>query len=312
MIIAYNTSDKTHDLLGLEADNLLAFLALLGLLRAIEAAEPEWRPRIWWRGQPAVAVLGLALATGREELVGAADRGIAALGTAYEFDRADITFTAEEFRAYAQRARGDGERARLVAAIASDGALKRGGDVVGATPLCAMFGQGHQHFLSRLATMARLDDSENTQALSRALFEHWKYEDETESFRWDPVEDRRYAHQFGDPSENKNKVGTVTGANRLATIGFATLTSAPTALGLATLGVTGLRREQDICWPLVAVPTSLAGHLALLAHPALGHEEEASQLAVYGVAAIARARRYQVDRYFNFERARVQFLMRQP
>ena len=34
-----------HELTGLEADNLLAFLALLGLLRALEAARENWRPQ---------------------------------------------------------------------------------------------------------------------------------------------------------------------------------------------------------------------------------------------------------------------------
>ena len=33
---------------GLEPDNLLAFLALLGLLRALEASRPTWQPRAAW------------------------------------------------------------------------------------------------------------------------------------------------------------------------------------------------------------------------------------------------------------------------
>jgi hypothetical protein len=37
-----------HRLEGLEPDNLLAFLALLGLLRALEEARPAWRPRVRW------------------------------------------------------------------------------------------------------------------------------------------------------------------------------------------------------------------------------------------------------------------------
>jgi len=40
----------TLELKGLEADNLLAFLALLGLLRALDVARPEWRARASWRG----------------------------------------------------------------------------------------------------------------------------------------------------------------------------------------------------------------------------------------------------------------------
>jgi hypothetical protein len=48
--------------------------------------------------------------------------------------------------------------------------------------------------------------------------------------------------------------------------------------------------------------------VALLAHPWLGNPEEAPALAAYGVRAVARSRRFQVGKFFNFERARVQYL----
>jgi hypothetical protein len=121
-----------------------------------------------------------------------------------------------------------------------------------------MFGQGHQHFLGRLARLAARDDPSNIADLSKALFKPWRYEDHTDGSRWDPIEDRRYAHQFGNPSDGKNQIGTVTGANRLAAIGFAALTSVPGAAGLTTVGITGRRGERDICWPLPKFPTSLA------------------------------------------------------
>jgi len=38
----------THRLEGLEPDNFLAFMALLGLLRALETARPDWCPRAAW------------------------------------------------------------------------------------------------------------------------------------------------------------------------------------------------------------------------------------------------------------------------
>ena len=230
------------------------------------------------------------------------------VGRAYDFDRDDITYTREEFRHFATARATDPERARLVAALASDGALRRDGETVEPTSLCAMFGQGHQHFLSRLSGMATRDHPANALDLSRALFEAWTYEDDTDGFRWDPMEDRRYAHQYGDPSQSRNQIGAVTGANRLAAIGFGLFASMPTARGLATLGIAGTRRERYVYWPLVSVPTSLAGHLALLAHPDTGDEERAVVLTSYGVHAIARARRYQVGKFFNFERARIQVL----
>jgi len=301
---------RTHLLTGLEADNLLAFLALLGLLRALDAVRPEWAARVAWSGTPPSAELHFACGVGREDAIAQANTGIHRLGGAYHFDRKDLKYTADEFRATARDAQRDREHARLVAALSSDAALKRGSrnEEVAATPLCAMFGQGHQHFLSRLTEMAHREDKRDEADLEGALFEQWRYQDKTEGFRWDPREDRRYAHQSGDPSEARNKIGTVTGANRLAAIGLSVLTSVPTSSGLATLGVSGDRRERRICWPIVGTPTSLSGYVALLAHPWLGDEQRAPGLARYGVVAVARARRYQVEKYFNFERARLQFL----
>ena len=296
----------TLELKGLEADNLLAFLALLGLLRALDVARPEWQARVAWRGVPPVAVLELAEPTTREEVTAAADEGIRKVGIAYRFDKPDLKYAVAEFRDLFRSWGKDRVGLRLLAALASDGVTKRDGDEVEATPLCAMFGQGHQHFLSRLTAMAQRDHPANLQDLERALFEPWRYDDETESFRWDPIEDRRYALQFGDPSEGRNKIGTVTGANRLAAIGFAAFVTAPRADGLATVGTAGRRGRIDICWPVVAVPTTLAGHAALLAHPSLGDAERAPELAPYGVRAVARARRFQSGKYFNFERARLQ------
>jgi hypothetical protein len=293
---------------GLEPDNLLAFLALLGLLRALEMVRPQWRPCVAWRGTPMTAELRLAGGASAEEMVSAADAGIREIGRAYDFDRADITYKPEEFRHFAMARANDRERARLVAALASDGAVRRDGETVEPTSLCAMFGQGHQHFLSRLSGMATRDHPANALDLSRALFETWRYEDDTDGFRWDPIEDRRYAHQYGDPSENRNKIGAVTGANRLAAIGFGLLVSMPTARGLATLGIAGTRRDRYVYWPLVGVPATLAGHLALIAHPDIIDEERAVVLLSYGVRAIGRARRYQVGKFFNFERARIQVL----
>jgi hypothetical protein len=293
---------------GLEADNLLAFLALIGLLRSLDAAKPQWHARAAWRGTPVIAELELDGILEAEELVASAEEGIRSLARVYIFDRADITYKPDEFRRLGEATHEDRRRAELVAALASDGAIRRDGKTVEVTPLCAMFGQGHQHFLTRLAGSAMRDHPANLADLSHALFKRWRYEDHTDGLRWDPIEDRRYAHQFGNPREAQNQIGTVTGANRLAAIGFAAFTSVPRAAGLVTLGISGRRGERDICWPLPNVPTSLAGHIALLGNPALGDEDEAQALRAYGVHRVARARRFSVGKYVNFERARVQLL----
>lgn len=308
MTAAEDAKKTVHELRGLEADNLLAFLALLGLLRALEKSRPEWQSKVYWEGRPPCMRLVLAFDhVSRYAIIEAIEQGICELGMTYAFDRANISFTNEEFREFAKSALGNREKALLVSALTSDGAVKRNEETLVPTPLCAMFGQGHQDFLTRLKAKATQCDLSNYRHIWKALYEPWEYEDNSESFRWDPIEDRRYALQFGNPSGSNNKVGTVTGANRLAAIGFGMLTCVPTSSGLATLGVAGRRREWEICWPLVIRPTSLAGYLALLAHPSIGDENKALSLSAYGVAAVARSRRFQVGKYFNFERARVQF-----
>jgi hypothetical protein len=293
---------------GLEADNLLAFLALLGLLCALDSSRPQWRACTAWCGTPMMAELHLDAAVDADGAVAAIDAGVHALAEPYIFDRADIKFTSDQFREVADASRRDRSRALVIAALGSDGAVRRNGDGIEATPLCAISGQGHQHFLTRLAAAARRDHVNNAADLSRALFEPWQYDDETDGFRWDPIEDRRHAYQFGDPSKTQNKIGSVTGANRLAAIGFASLTSVPTQTGLATLAVYGRRGERNVCWPLPGVPTSRAGYISLLAHPDLGAEERYHALAAYGVRAVAYSRRYQVEKYANFERARLRML----
>jgi hypothetical protein len=40
---------------GLEPDNLLAFLAMLGPLRSLEVARPDWLPHVAWQRPPWVA-----------------------------------------------------------------------------------------------------------------------------------------------------------------------------------------------------------------------------------------------------------------
>lgn len=303
-----NSAANAHELSGLEPDNLLSFLAMLGLLRVLETARPECSPRIAWTGGPPRARLQLSTPLKREEVLESAEEGMRLLGASFAFEQQDLTLTSQEFRDLVQAARGQPQRARVLAAFGSDGALKRNNSAIEPTPLCVLFGQGHQHFLTRLQAVTACDEQDSSDELSSALFETWRYADTADSFRWDPIEDRRYAHQHGDPSTGTNKLGTVAGANKLAAIGFAEFTTAPTQSGLLVIGVNGRRGESDVCWPIPDVPASLAGYRALLGHPDIGQNKKATSLKAYGVAAIARARRYQVGKFFNFERARMQFL----
>ena len=324
------TAKTVHRLDGLEPDNLLAFLALLGLLRALEVADSELdnklQPRAAWDidTPPLRPKLILSCAVTQEEVTEKAAEGIKMISACHDFEgQKDLKYSQEECRALLQEearaARPDSrERADLLAALMSDVAIKDDKKkLVDPTPLCLLFGQGHQHFLERLANVPRKPAPEprgkgkqavsisEPECLNEALFQPWHRNDKTPSFRWDPEEDVRYALMAGDPTDNAYKTGTQHGANRLAAIGLGVLTLAPEIrAGRVRSGATGGARAAggfSFAWPIWREPATLTAIRALLAHPGL---RETDALAHLGVDHVMVARRISVGKFMNFSRAR--------
>ena len=76
------TERCSHRLAGLEPDNLLAFLAMLGMLRALEHVRFAWRPRVAWTVdtppvRPTLTVVGQ---TTQDEVVAAVAKGPGGFG----------------------------------------------------------------------------------------------------------------------------------------------------------------------------------------------------------------------------------------
>ena len=312
-----------HRLDGLEPDNLLAFMALLGLLRVLEEVRLDWRPRVSWTVddpplRPALRVLETADDTA---VVDAAAEGLSVLARQHDFDGlSDLTLSPADATLRLRRAVvASPERytADLWSALISDVAIAREGKKVEPTPLCLMFGQGHQHFLSRLASVPQEKTppergaGRNKTAISEvdclreALFASWRRPDPTSSFRWDPNEDVRYALRARDPTDAKTKETTQHGANRLAAIGLSVLPVVPRLQsGKAQLTVLGGKRDPNgrftFGWPIWSEPISLAGIRALLGHPHLDRPETRAAL---GVVERRRARRISTGKFMNFTRA---------
>jgi hypothetical protein len=311
---------------GLEPDNLLAFLALLGLLRALETARPAWYPRAAWdvESPPLRPVLVVAEPKTRTAVCEAAAEGAVTLADDYHFPenagddakpQHDLNYTNQTARELLQDAATtqNRKRADVWSALMCDAAAKEG--KIEATPLCLLFGQGHQHFLDRLATVPRTEappprgrgkkavNLAAAETLHEALFESWTRQDPTPGFRWDPAEDVRDALRADNPSGGK--CTTQHGANRLATLGLPVLTATPVQRGkrvrLQVLGATFERGEFAFHWPIWKDPTSLAGVCALLGHPNLAKDPWA--LAYLGVVQVRRARRIGVGKFMNFARA---------
>lgn len=316
---------STHRLDGLEPDNLLAFLALLGILRLLETARPKWHVRAAWDVEraPVRPALVLAKTQTRQALCAAAVEGAAALAATYDFvddaggepaGRKDLNYGTSLARSLLGQAAGESDaKADLWSALMSDAAHKD--DKVEATPLCLLFGQGHQHFLERLSLVPRSESPpprgrgrtavtiDAARTFEEALFEPWHRGDPTPSFRWDPAEDVRYALRAGDPSNVK--ATTQHGANRLAAFGLAALTVVPEQRGdrvrLQVLGGRSERNEFSFLWPIWRQPASLAAIRAMLGHPDLG--QGARALASLGVVEVRQARRISVGKFMNFARA---------
>ncbi len=268
--------ENEHTLEGIEPDNLLAVLALLGFLRSVQQAEPTWQLRAWWSGSPLRPRVKARVAVTQEQLAEAAARGCQALAEVHAFgDHNDLDHTPAEARSLlteSSREAEPGNRASadLFSALMSDVTFKD--EKIRATPYCALFGQGHQHFLERLNTVPRgilpkelakgkKPPNLNSPAkITEALFQPWARVDATQSFRWDPFEDRRYALRFADPSTDKGL--TVHGANRLAAIALPLLTAVPVlergGLRLAAIGSQfGKRGVVSIRWPIWDRPATL-------------------------------------------------------
>ena len=316
---------REHRLTGLEPDNLLAFLALLGLLRALDAAQPAWRARVHWDvGHPPIRpVLTLRQSVVATSVAESAAAGCSILAKAHEFpDWKTPAIPRIDARRLLQSATFAGpagrNRADVLSALFSDIAVKD--EVVVPTPFCLLFGQGHQYFLDRFSAVAKqasVPQSDNVLkktsrtspgvTMERALFHVWERTDPTPAFRWDPAEDRRYALRSMDPS--KDAARTVHGANRLAAIGLPALTTCPTTVAsrirLSTIAVRRLGgRDIEVTWPIWTRPASLQGIRALLTHPLLSRDEpDRSRLQALGVYELRRAARISAGKFLNFTRA---------
>ena len=315
------TERYTHRLAGLEPDNLLAFLALLGMLRTLDHSRLEWCARVGWTidAPPVRPVLTVAAPATEDEILATVAEGLKELARHHDFGQIkDLKLSREEAT---ERLRhvvaGDRYVSDLWAALISDAVIRDKNKVQEAepTPLCLLFGQGHMHFMSRLASVPQESAPpargsgrkkitiRETDCLREALFKPWTRPDATFSFRWDPHEDVRYALRATDPTDSKTKETTQHGANRLAAIGLSMLTVVPRLrAGTAQLGVAGGERSGGFAftWPIWRDPISLATIRSLLGHTGL--DKPATREAL-GVVELRRARRISVGKFMNFTRA---------
>lgn len=308
-----------HRLDGLEPDNLLAFMALLGLLRVLEEARPNWRPRVSWTVEdpPLRPALRVPESAGQEAVAEAAADGLGRLARRHDFSGLkDLKMPSDqarsELRGAARVVHDDRYAAEMWAAFLSDVVIDEKG-ITKPTPLCFL-GAGRTRFLENFEIVPKCrtpprrgkgrdrQEVSEVDCLTEALFSSWRRPDPSKSFRWDPNEDSRHAYRWAAPTDQKEM--TQHGANRLAAVGLSALTVVPVAEArgpqLQVLG--GIRAPSgfSIRWPIWRDSISLAGIRGLLGHPDLGRLETREAL---GVVEVRCARRVSHGRYPSISRA---------
>lgn len=299
-----------HRLAGLEPDNLLAFIALLGLLRSLEEARPAWCARVAWTVDepPVRPVLHLSVPVDQVGVAEAVADGLRTLIADHDFEglkdvRMSQEQAAETLRAAAACA---GERryaADMWAALVSDAVMdeKRTKPTTKPTPLC-LLGTGRTSFLKNLRSVPRrkvppkrrrdgpVQEISEVDCLREALFSVWRRPDRTDgtasqkvgTFRWDPQEDARHALRWTAPTDLKES--TQHGANRLAAVGLSALTVVPCVrrggLHLRVLGGEHRPGGFTFAWPIWRQPIRLACIRALLGHPYLDRPQTREALGI--------------------------------
>jgi hypothetical protein len=169
------------------------------------------------------------------------------------------------------------------------------------TAFRTMSGAGHQNFLGFIKTLVKATTPDHLRA---ALFAPWQYADDPPSMRWDPMDDRRYALRWTDPS--KDKIRTVRGANRLAVEALPMMPVAPVGSRLETTGFRGHSRLDTFwTWPMWMVTVSLEPVRSLLGLAELQRDPlDRNTLARLGVAEVYRSQRVTTGKYRNFSPAK--------
>lgn len=299
---------------GLSANNPLAYLAALGVLRTTTLAAPDvhfelnweiadghWRPR-----------LHCSTNIDRAQLIDLLDKKLKDSKNLAAFNLGDdLTIKIGDFRdalirSQASASTEDRRDADFLAAFGSDvieseSNGKPTGQIAD-TAFRTMSGAGHQHFLK---TMRIFIDDTNTDHLHKALFEHWIYDDalEKHSMRWDPVDDVRYALRWNNPSgdsDRKNK-GSVWGGNRLAIEALPLFPTQPRQRELRTTGFSKRNRETALSWPVWLPPIKLSEVRSLLALVQLQEKHpDSGELSALGIAEVFRSQRITQGKYRNF------------
>ncbi|NCS66694.1 MAG: hypothetical protein COS39_05560 [Hydrogenophilales bacterium CG03_land_8_20_14_0_80_62_28] len=300
---------------GLDGGNPLAYLAALGTLRTTALIWPESDARMYWSNVQGGWRPHLTLA-------GEIDRDdwLAALAQALQDNSGqtafaladDLTVPCPAYKvaavvAAANAVAGDRSHADFLTAFGSEVIetekdKKKTGNID-----CSAFrllGGGQTGFLISGRTLAACTKKDH---LNSSLFAQWKYDDplsKNRTMRWDPTDDVRHALRWRNPSGDpeRDKSGSMWGANRLAIEALPLLPTAPVRRRLETTGFTQRKGRGVVwTWPIWTVPVGLDVVRSLMSLPELQNDEpDRRALAAMSIAEVYRCQRITQGKYRNF------------
>ena len=294
---------------GLDGANPLAFLSALGVLRGLTLTWPDrpvslswtlrdtWRPRLHaGGGQP-----------GEEQTLDGLERFLEMRPGHEALEIADnLPVPSDAFRSHALAAASaafpDPESragADFIAAFGCDAAQStdRRGQIQ--ETAFRTLGAGQTQFLKPMRDLAEKTTREH---IRRCLFAPWNRNDSRLSLRWDPEDDRRYAHRWRDPTAPGEQPKTEWGANRLAFEALPLFPVMPVGSTAITTGFSGNRaRDTFWTWPVWDLRADLDTVRSLLALRSLQETApDRCRLAAMGILQVFRAQRINNGRYRNF------------
>jgi len=237
---------------GLNGNNMLAYLAALGTIRACSLMWPEEDVRLKWAIFEGAwrPILSVNHKIDHDEFLYRLNSHLQNSNTEVFSISDNLTISCSDYRGYLLKAQqkatfSDKSFTDYLAAFGSEIIEaekngKRTGQIAD-TALRTMSGAGHQHFLG---FMRELIINTNENHLRDSLFNAWHYSDPGPSMRWDLNDDRRYALRWKEPSGDR--ILTMRGANRLAIEAMPLMPIAPVRNRLETTGFTQEKKKAFI------------------------------------------------------------------
>lgn len=263
-------------LTGLRGENLLAYLAALGLLRTASRMTNE--VKLSWRDETSVYHPTLHIPLDAEEVL---DRLTELLQQPPPLEGLDqnLKMSNDDYRGYA---RSQPEWAAGLGCETDEDVIRKTGWI--------LIGAAKQTIVPTLCTLAAKTTRDK---LERALFRQWDYKDEGLSLRLDPADQKDYALRWNDPSPEG--ASTMHGACRLAVEAlpiFPVLPAPrPTTVGIAS---------RAASWPIWSDPLPLDVVCSLLNSPEIQGEVDRESLARRGIVEVYRSRKQSVGKYTSF------------